>query len=399
MKESIDESHLQKIKEESISLAIQILKISNNIEAKTRTLDKFEKALEIDPNLPFIPNSASNFKLAASESVQGTEEYTQLSNQVEAARQIFNKVISNAAYQVGKWEREALFGKRVELIVEKGLTLSYAVEIQHMGNSPRLNWPDHPKKCAAAALLQVLTNQYTNKELYKYLHGSNKDHNSVNEKMIKLVENDFKRRGEGEFNAAKMVGAFTPNDDLTIIKVKGKIEDIINIVSYQAWNHIEENQQKRIMECNINSLISEQAIASVTRATNELLLEEKAVSHKVLDELIDSKVNDKLKNKLKDVRKNSLGARKSPARKPSKSGKTENRESSKNSRKSSEHQKNKQKDSEKKKSVSFPKSVLKNKSPNQKKKGKENGSREGSKFGEKDGQKKQKSRGQRDKKK
>ena len=75
VKGDTDESHQQKIKDESISFALQILKISNQIEQKGRSTAKFKEANKKDTSLLFIPNSASNFKLAASDVVKGREVY------------------------------------------------------------------------------------------------------------------------------------------------------------------------------------------------------------------------------------------------------------------------------------------------------------------------------------
>ena len=49
--------------------------MSNNIEQKQRSQQKFEDAIRDDPDLPFIPRSATRFELASSDDILGTQEF------------------------------------------------------------------------------------------------------------------------------------------------------------------------------------------------------------------------------------------------------------------------------------------------------------------------------------
>ena len=86
------ESHLQQIiKDELVKIAVSQVKINNIIGQNQRVLKKFEDAIIANPDLPFIPNSASNLTLTASESVRAANKFEEISLQVEEAKQIFNK--------------------------------------------------------------------------------------------------------------------------------------------------------------------------------------------------------------------------------------------------------------------------------------------------------------------
>ena len=97
-----------------------------------------------------------------------------------------------------------------------------------------------------------------------------------------------------------------------------------------------QQQQQRIITCRINSVYERVKVLSISEATNEVLENEKPVSHKTLDDLIEAKIESKLTKKIqKKVRKNSSGAEKSPLRKPSSNGNKQKNESNNTQQKQS----------------------------------------------------------------
>lgn len=274
VKENIAESHLQRTRNESVELAVQLLKINNQIEQKERTLRKFEDAVATDPDLPFIPNSASKFSLAGTDAVKGLEEFKQLSQHMDNLTQKYKKEISNITYAVGKLELEILFETRTRLLVEKGLSLTYAVDLEQVDFEQMFspgNGSTTPQKRAAIALYAVLAT-LTNIDIKKYVKASM-------EKLKELIEEVFRKKGQCEISIAEIGRNMKREEESYFVKLTSRVSAIIETISYEAWNHTIKKQQERIRNSNVIGMFEAMAVTSVTAATEQLLENEKSVSY------------------------------------------------------------------------------------------------------------------------
>ena len=296
-------SHLQQdIISEIISTSLSVLKMSNNIEQKQRTQQKFEDAIRDDPDLPFIPRSATRFELACSDDILGTQEFIDIRQRVENLTRNFNNEISKAAQQVGSLELINLFHKRTKLIIKMGLTLAHALTIEYAyrtqgGQNKRLNGT-----LPAIALYHTLCTQRKAK-LQTFLH-------STNQNLKSMIQEETKENialGQNEnFNIDLVLQSdFYCTDEGTeaINDISEVLTMIIDAITFEAWDNVILKHQERMREVEIKSCFQKLKIANATKATEQALKEEKPVSQQVLQDLVDSIIESTLKHKTKQLRK------------------------------------------------------------------------------------------------
>ena len=234
VKEKFAESHLEQIlKEGLLELALTNLKVDNLIENKNRNLLKFEKAKQNNPDLPFIPKSASNFELNGTEAVKGTDEFDLLQQQCKKITEKFNKDVSDLCYQVGLLEKKVLIENRVKNFLTKGLTLSFAMLIFRT-HEKGLQTPSETKKIAAYALFGSIL-------------GSEKLMNFVSfskEQICKLLEDEFKTYN-GFLNLRSLSLGMCANDQLVVQEVIKHLTEPLCIVTVDAWEYLMKNQEER----------------------------------------------------------------------------------------------------------------------------------------------------------
>ena len=313
VKEKLAESHLEKIiKDELLDLAIQILKTNNLLENKQRNLLKFEKAKNINPDLPFIPKSASNFQLNSSDAIKGTKKFDELQQHCKLVTEKYNKEISNLCYQVGLLEKQALVTNRTTTLLKKGLTLSYAMQI-HCIHKYQLHTPEKPKKTAALALLGCIL---SSDELLDFVATSE-------ENLRVMIEYNF-QNFHGNLDLKSFQRQMCENDKKIIQAVIHELTECLCLVTVHTWKHLILKQDERRRQMEMMVSMEELKVNSATEATEKLLEKEENVSHRVLTDLINTKIEEKLKHEKKKIKnqiqKNSLGERKNHPFKAQKTG-------------------------------------------------------------------------------
>ena len=324
--EIFSESHLDKIiQEELLDLAIKNIKCNNLIENQRRNLSKFLKAKDSNPDLPFIPRSASSFTLNGTEAIRESAEFGMLQEHCKKATEDYNKKISELCFSVGLLEEKALVQNRTRNLLQKGLTLAYAFQITriHEDNMPT---PKEPKKTAAYALLKTISE---NEELSKMVSSDKKS-------LVKDIEEAFKTY-HGTLNLEYMDRTMCNDDRTLTLDVSQHLSVALQTVTVDTWNHLLQLQEERKKKLEIFAGMQELKINQATEATDEILQGEQNVSHKVLTDLINEAVEKKLqieKKKLqKKMQKNSKGGKKNQlpeAQKPGSILKKKNAKNTKN---------------------------------------------------------------------
>ena len=295
-----------------LDLAFKNLKINNLIENKERNLKKFIKAKENNPDLPFIPKSASSFTLNGTDAAKGSKDFELLQLKYSKLTETYNKKISELCFEVGLLEKKALVENRTTSFLKKGLTLSYAMQI-FSAHEHGLKDPVQPKKVAAYTLFGTILGSI---KLMEFVKLSQND-------LCKSIEDEFKTY-HGLLNLRNLDSTICDNDKRVAHEVIRQLTEPLCLVTVNTWKHLLKNQEERRRKLEMLIGIQELKLNSATEATEKLLDEEQKVSHKVLSDLINAKVEEKLKLKKKRMRrqsqKNSLGEGKTQPSKPKKTG-------------------------------------------------------------------------------
>ena len=315
------ESHLQQETHQEIILtAMAILKISNSIEQKQRTQRKFEDALLNNPDLPFIPRSASQFTLAASTPIMGTKKIKERSLRMDLLRNNYNKEISAASQDVGAWKLENLFYSRTNVIISQGLTLAKALTLEFAYNNSQLfGEADHIKELPALIMFDIILTHIT-PEFKKYLNCHNLGFEVEIQNEIK-DQLDF-TDGNFDFKRISNLINWSGNEATKIArqKVKTELQNIFDIITFKAWNYIINMQKQTMRLIELKSSFEKNKIMKATRETDKILNKEKAVSQRTLEDLVTNTVDSKFKKFNRKNQKNYQGGARTQTPRPSQTG-------------------------------------------------------------------------------
>ena len=140
-------------------------------------------------------------------------------------------------------EKEELHKKGVADLLLKGLTLAYAMGIEKAFRERERKFRE-PKKMAATALFLAVTNDTQLFDYCKY---------SV-EETAEFIENRYEERGHGILSMKELVRSTSDDEKRFINELQDDMVVILLTVSVESWNHLMENQEKRMKQAQLNSL-------------------------------------------------------------------------------------------------------------------------------------------------
>ena len=258
--------------------------------------------------MPLLPNSEPTAKLVTTEAVQGTQEFIQLSAEVQAKINEFNRFYSDACHTNAKWVVDAIADKRRRMVYDEGIRLACllaSIARYKVGRDREYTYP--LREQATAAMHWILEDPSDGLE--GYLRGNSTNYcTELGEAIV--------RANLGFTNAPPLHVTHHQHDHQVATLVYEQLESILGWATHGVEKHLDELHSSRMQEVETKTLLRSLEITKATDATAAVLCNEKKQKGQVMDQVVESlaerKVNKHMRRAQRALRKNSTAGGQRP---------------------------------------------------------------------------------------